>query len=336
MNRILILLSLFLFVTVYDGKSQGELVKPDFIKNHVLANHSKLAGIKGNLTSFKKYLKSLDTSLLSISYSIDYIKTCIPANDSISGDSVFYYFRNKFNSIVNKLSNSLLTEYRAVIKSLGTCKCTFFAEVGEYMAIDSVDLSKDSDPKKSAFVNNLNLCGIYVMGNDMDGNRVDAKTDYFYNNFYNRITNDVRNFLIERQTEISEGFSADGGLTISIDTVYYRTIYWEKFYSAYPNSIFSEESYSYYNTYLVNLLTNFESFEEAYILKPGAKALYEKIIKKHDETKTSQLISDWYTTLSQHAFYANDSLTDAFFKEHNLHRRFGSDPPELWIYTIEK
>jgi hypothetical protein len=333
MNRLLVLLSLFLSVRMHEVKSQNELIQPDFIKKHVLANHAKLVGIKGNLTTFKKYLTTLDTSLLSIPYALDYIKTCIPARDTATGDSVFYYFRNEFNSVVNKLSDSILSEYKPVIKRMDTSGSEILEQVGYY---DVFFTGPSLTPEANALLNNLDFCGIYLMGNDMDGNCLDAKTNYFYDNFKDRITKDVSFFLIERQKEITQGFYADGDITISFDTIYNRAVVWEKFNAAYPNSIFGNESHCYYDMYLVALLINFNSLDEAYILKPEMKPFYEKIIQNASETKTKQIISAWYNTLSQHAFNANDSLIDTFFTEHDLHDRFSNDPPQAWIDGIGK
>jgi hypothetical protein len=330
MRRILILISLLLFTIAQDGICQEKLLKPDFIKNQVAANHSKLVGIKGTLGSFKKYLKTLDTNLISIPYALDYIKTCIPANDTLMGDSVFFYFRNEFNSVVNTREDSIFDEYGAIIKKADTCHCAFLAEVGEYMAIDSVYIINTNSQDVIAFISNLAACGIYLMGNDMDGDRLDAKTDFFYNNFRNRVTKDVRDFLMERQNEITQGFSADGDMQISFDTIYNWAVTWEKFNTSYPKSIFSDESTRYYNTYAETLINQFDDFDEAEVLKPGMKVFWENIIKIKPVSKTKQLISSWYNLLSQHGFNANDSLIDGFNKENNLTRRFEDGPPDTW------
>jgi hypothetical protein len=300
------------------------LLVPDYMKGHVSANHEKLIGVKGNIESYKQYLKTLDTSLLSITYALDYVKTCFPQKDTIQGDSAFKYFNNEFHTIIQKLADSIVSQYGTLIQMIDSSHSTDFITVGAMEAAISTPSSK---LQEITFLNNLNSCGVYLMNNALEGDQIEDQPDFLYYNFRNRVSTDVKKYLKNVSDEDKEGYSEDGGLMISFEDVYKRAKFWEKFMTDYPHSLCLENAQLKYESYINDLLTgedNSPTFDiETNILDPKIKALYRKIIMDEPESTTSKIILSWFNLIARHGFTRNDTVINTFVKENKLESMYG-------------
>ncbi len=312
-NTLLILAFSFFLACNSEPESKENVVSVDYllldnsISKLVKENHRKLSGIKGDLKSFTNYINKLDNdSLSSIPFALDYIHTCIATTD-VYRDSIFLLFNIKFYAVANQVSEALDTKYKLIL----------------------AELDKDSNTAElRSFKNNLKTCGIAVFSSE-GTYYLDVISDYFYNNFKNRVSPGVAEFLRIRKDELKEGFSEDAGMLISFEDLYRRVKRWEHFNNQFPNTIYRDEANSFYETYLETLMTGMDNsrvFEfDADSLSPGIKTLYENIIKEEPESPTTKIIAAYYTFLARHDFKENDSI-DLFLQANHLSTMLAIQP----------
>ncbi len=284
------------------------LIQNNSIGQLVAINHQKIKDLKGDFKSFKNYIDKLDNdSLTSIPFALDYIKTCIPI-ESANLDSAFLLFNIKFYTIVNKLTVSIDTKYKTIM--------------GQF-ANDSNTVELKS------FKDNLAACGVDILSSE-GMYYLDVVSDFFYENFKNRVSPGVAGFLFIRKDELKQGFSEDAGLVISFDELYGRIKSWERFINKFPNTIFKEEANSYYQMYLSTLITGMDNSRvfdgENNSISPEIKTLYEKIITEDIESPTTKIMSSYYSFLARHDFKENDS-SQLILNAINLSTMLAVQPP---------
>jgi hypothetical protein len=316
MNKILLALSLTFLFACGSNNTQDKkdivsttdyLLQDNSVSKLVTANHQKLSGITGDFKSYKLYLDKLDNdSLTSIPFALDYIKTCI-STDNADRDSIFLLLNIKFYAVANRLSDSLDTKYKSLIEQL----------------------DKDSNTVElKSFKNNLEACGIDIFSTE-GMYYLDVIPDFFYNNFKNRVSDGVAEFLNIRKDELKQGFSEDAGMLISFEDLYQRVKRWENFINKYPNTVYNDEANSYFTTYVETLMTGMDNsrvfdFDNNSLL-PEVKTLYEKIIREGYESPSTKIISSYYTFLARHDFKENDSI-QIFLKTNNLSTMLAVQP----------
>ena len=282
--------------------AEGDLVIPGFYKKQIELNHSKLTGTTGDFTSFKKYLKTLDTNLLAAPYVLDYIKTCLHLTDTLLRDSVFLYYHVEFNNVIRKLSDSVITQYDYTIKAIDTGL---------------------KSPDALAFTDNLNQCGIEYVENEVDGDYIQIKPEYLYDNFKNYVTKDICKYLQFTDIETKEGYSVDGGLSITFDQLYQRIKRWEKFANTYPHSLYRKTAIANYNMYMNTLICGMDNspvydYDSSYALLPEIKTLYQKIMKDDTASRTTKIITVYYDSIAAHNFNRNDSVITQLTRKYKL------------------
>ena len=315
MNKLLLALPVFFLFACgsnntkdkTEKESKDYLLQENSISKLVESNHQNISDKSGDLKSFKSYINKLnDDSLNSIPYALDYIKTCIPA-DNIDRDSIFLLFNIKFYSITNKLTENLDKKYKSIIGQL-------------YKDSSTVELQN--------FRNNLGMCGIDIFSSE-GMYYLDVIPNFFYENFKKRVSESVVEYLNIRKDELKQGFSEDAGMLISFDDLYKRVKRWENFIYKYPSSLYINEANSFYTTYLETLMTGMDNSRifdfDSGALKPEIKALYETIIKDDLESPTNKIISSYYSFLARHNFKENDSIS-IFLKSKNLSTMLAVQP----------
>jgi len=287
--------------------SPDYLLRDSFILKSLPADHQKLLGVTGNFRSCKTYLDKLSNdSLTSIPFALDYITTCIPPGNA-DRDSIFLLFNAKFYAVTTKLSDSLYTKYNFLVDQL----------------------NKDSSSVElKCFQSNLTACGIKFLLSE-GTYYLDAMSDFLYNNFKDRVSDGVKEYLSIRKDELKQGFSEDAGLLISFEDVYKRVKRWEVFIKNYPNTVCAEEANSYYITYLETLIAGMDNSRlfdfNSNSLLPEIKTLYEKIMKEETASPATKIISSYYSLLSRHNFKYNDSV-DMFLKANDLSTMLAVQP----------
>jgi hypothetical protein len=283
------------------------LLQDNSIEKLTIENHKKLEGIKGDFEGFKLYISKLsDDSLTSIPFALDYIKSCLSV-DKEKQDSVLLYFNQKFYTVSNRLSDSLETKYKSILEQ---------------------QEENSNNPDLKVFTSNLTTCGIGIFTTE-GTYYLDVLPDFFFDNFKDRVSVGVRQFLEIRKDELKDGFSEDAGLLISFEDLYKRVKRWEDFRTKYPNNVYDGETRYYYETYLETLLTGMDNsrvFEtDSNLILPEVKKLYESIINKEADSPTKNIVSSYYSFLGRHNFQENDSI-DLFLKSNNLSTMLAVQP----------
>jgi hypothetical protein len=316
MKRKSLLLSIILLLAACSSKAPEKstshsehenLLAENYVISRVSTQHSKIAGIKGNLLSFSHYLDQLSSEeVTSIALAMNYLKTCIPEKEPM-GDSIFRLFNIKFYEIADHFSYSIDTMYKSLVVQL--------------------DLHPESREVK-IFKDNLHACGLDLLMSE-GAYYVDATPEYFYNNFRNRVSDALRDYLDIRKDEMKEGFTEDAELLISFNDVYKRVKRWEQFLAKYPSGPVNSIAEYYYSMYLSTLLTgtdNSNAFDyNTFILEPEMKLLYEHIMKEDPDSRTTKVVTAFYSLMEKHNFRDNESIR-AFLDKNNLLNLQGVQP----------
>ena len=157
----------------------------------------------------------------------------------------------------------------------------------------------------------------------------DVTYDYFYNNFKNRVSHSLLEYLNIRKDEVKQGFSEDAGMLTGFEDLYQRVKRWENFLAKYSTSLKSEEANYFYQTYLETLLTgmdNSRTFDfENNTLIPEVKSIYERVIQEDSISSSGRVITAYYKFLSKHSFGYNDSI-NVFLETFGLSSMLGMQP----------
>jgi hypothetical protein len=274
------------------------LLNENGIKDMVEGNHKKLEGRSGDYFAFKNYLKGLSNQeVSSIPFALDYINTCIKT-DEMYQDSIFHAFVLKFNVVANKLEEKFVFKYKAIIE----------------------DSKKDfSSDEARNFESNLSSCGFMI---DFYEERYhpSVRRGFIYNNFINRVSSPVGEYMGMENAEEEEGFMKDGVLMITFEQVYQRIKKREKFLRENPNTVCNDVAHYSYVFLVETLITGTEKSRvfnlESSVLLPQVKSLYERIIKEDSGTPTGKFINSYYALLSRHQF-KDDSIAE-FLKATNI------------------
>jgi hypothetical protein len=275
------------------------LLQVNTVKNNVALNHKKFIGVAGNLKSFQDFIQETsDYQVTSIASALDYINTCIPPG-SPDQDLIFRAFYIKSDIVAANVSDMLENTYTII---------------GSHM-----DKELNS-PELTVFKQNLKTGGFEIFTTE-GIYYVSVASDFQYDNFKNRVSASMKEFLRIRKDELKQGFSEDAEMVISFDELYKRVKSWENYLNTYPNALFYGDANYFYSMYLSTLLTGMDNSQiydySTNTLLPEIKALYEKIIQEDKGSRTSKIIAAYYSLLEQHDFKDNDEITK-FLEDNNL------------------
>ncbi|HKC66731.1 MAG TPA: hypothetical protein VKG26_00740 [Bacteroidia bacterium] len=283
------------------------LLQDDYINKAAAANRKKIKGVKGDIKTLTTYIKSLNDSVTTIAYALDYIKQCNLTSDA-ERDSGYRLFSSQFYAVISKLNDSLETTYETIFNQL---------------------LKDTTTTELTCLKKNLATCGIGVYSTE--GNPYfDVLPDYFYESFKGRVPAWTEAYLSIRKDELKQGFTEDAGLLISYDELYNRIKRWEVYIAKYPNAIYKDEASSFCDMYMSVLVTGIDNsrifdFDSKKLL-PEIKTLYEKIKTDDTTLASTKLIAAYYNFLARHNFTDNDSI-ELFTKAHHIMPMLGVQPP---------
>lgn len=307
--------SLFLLAcgtaTKHDDKTAGPvkdyLLQDNYMSNALAANHEKIKNTKGNIQLFTTYINNLSDSLTTNLYALDYLANCNLSVDA-EKDTAYALFDRHFYKTLSKLTDSVDTKYKFLFDLV----------------------AKDSNTAElTCFKKNLEACGVGIFSGE--GNfYVDVLPDYYYDNFKNRVSSEVRDYLAIRRDEMKQGYAVDGGLVIGFDTLYLRIKKWEAFLAKYPNTRYRKEVVSNYNMYVGTLMIGMDNTRvfdiDGDTLLPEIKSLYQKIVADDPASPTTKLFTLYYNYLAKHNFIQTDS-TVAFAIANNTPAILAVQPP---------
>ncbi len=138
--------------------------------------------------------------------------------------------------------------------------------------------------------------------------------DFIAKHFYSFISPVLKEYLVQVNKDHKEGFSEDGGLTISPVQLADRVIWRENFLRKHPDFIFRKSAESERKSYLATLFEGMDntpvlSFEDGK-LDPSYAEAYQYLQKKAPQSPASKLIKPYFAALQkQDTSKANSLLT---------------------------
>lgn len=276
-------------------------------KQKIEENKAKLA-ITGDFQEFKTFTQGLNKfDLYSISTTADYLKVFLPKANQADKDSTYLYFLQIFYGTVNNLTDSLSIKFPETMRKM---------EEGK----------EDTQTKNLEEYLSLFGAGVFMTEGMF---YLDVEPDYFLSIFDKQVSNGLNAYLIQRKRELIEGFSEDAGLIISFDKVYERVLKWEQIVAENPNFLMVDDSQQYYETYLETLLTGMDNsrvfdFEDERLI-PEVKEIYESVAKSGPNTKSTEIIKDYYNLLVESDFKYSDKVDD-YLKKNGLSSMLGVQP----------
>lgn len=137
--------------------------------------------------------------------------------------------------------------------------------------------------------------GDYYIGQDLD---------FVTERFYEYLSPAMKTYLTQLNKENKEGFSEDGGLSISQYELVDRTVWWEKFTSANPNSILTNRANDDWKYYLETLLTGMDNSpvtnDDGITIDDYYKTAYTYLQHKYPSSQTNKYVNPYFKLLLQH------------------------------------
>jgi hypothetical protein len=256
-----------------------------------------VVGSQRELFMFTKEHNSYD--IFTITVTADYLRLFLPKAKIGTRDSSYLYFLDIHHILIRNLSDSLYFKFPVTMKKME----------------EGIEDKNTDDFKKY-----LEIFGAELLMTE--GNfYLDTKPDFFLDIFDNQVSKGLNAYLIQRNKELKEGFSEDGGLKISFIQVYERVKCWENIISIEEDFVMKNEAKQYYNIYLSTLLTGTDNSrifnEEDFKLKPEIKQLYENIIEIGINARYTEIIKDYYYLLAENDFKYTDRVNE-FLKRNNI------------------
>ena len=273
----------------------------DFIKNEI---ENYKAGFKTTDCDIKTIKMHFNTNhfkgIMAIALNEIVIRNCIKELSSKDKEKAFSMFKEEMLSVIELLNGQLYNDYEKLYQKL---------EIGK------------ADNEVKSFKKSLEICGMELATSEGTF-YVDETYYYLYKLFKNKVSPQLDEFLSMRSMELRQGYSDDAVLTISYDELYDRIINWEDFQIKNPDFFLKQEVEDNLKLYLSTMLTGIDNtpvFDyDTQILLPEIKNIYEKVIAKNDNRKSTEIITKYYNLLKEKEFKQNDDI-DRFMKENKLY-----------------
>ena len=313
MKRIIpILLFISMFIYGYAG-TVSEGFNRATIQSRIKEVEGQFIPPNGDFASFEKQVTGYsDLGIIAIPVTEKLVDTYLNTFSESDKDSVYELFNRVFYKAVNEFNTTLESKYS-----------TFLA--GNDIEPEIYDTI---NTEKLEFNKSLDICGLTLL-NSEGSYYVDARYDYEYDLFHDRVSPALTEFLKIRKKELKEGFSEDAGMLISFNQLYDRVVIWEDFMTKYPDFFQIKDARFYYSTYLSTLLSGMDNSlpcdTETGILLPEVKKLYLKISLLNDSRKSTNVVKDYVDLLKTTDFKMPDSL-DQFLQKYDLFSMKGVEP----------
>jgi len=261
------------------------------------------------IDSMHSYLSTLNLQLPeSAGSALSYTHTVMQTMDENRRDSAFILYRQFFYEVLIR-QNELLEQNEMIVHAL---------------AENRPDVEELNFFKKKLEENGMIMLqaeGSFYIGEHQN---------YLYDAFSPYVSEPIKKLLDLRKDEMKKGFSEDAALLISYKEVGERVSNWEKLINEYPTLKLHQEANGYYNLYLSTFITglaNSPVFDyQTNILIPEVKEAYEDYINSNDDSKSRQIVSNYYSLLKNNNFKKTPEFGN-FLHENNLQSMNGVQPP---------
>ena len=296
------LLILMFVACKHEPKNNNDNNNNDFkyknLTSKIKENESTIKDLNCDFNTVKNYLSNLSLqSISSIPIAEKAVTKCISNLDSTKKDELYVVFNTLIEKVTENISDSLEIKYDSIINKL-------------YENIDDAEIKE--------FKKCLDLCNLQLTASEGIF-YIEPKYDYCYNLFKNKVSKGLEEYLRILSVDKNEQFNEDAELLVNFDEVYRRLTIWEDFITKYPRFILKKDANSNLNFYFSIFLTGEENtpvFDyETQILLPEVKALYEKIIAKNENRRTTKIISEYFNFLKAAKFKQPDNINDFLKKK---------------------
>lgn len=261
------------------------------------------------IDSMHSYLSTLELQLPeSAGSALSYSHTVMQTMDENRRDSAFILYRQFFYEVLIK-QNELLEQNELFAQALSE--------------------NRQDIKELEYFKKKLNENGMVMLQSE-GSFYIDEHHNYLYDAFSPYVSEPIKKLLDLRKEEMKKGFSDDAMLLISFKEVGERVRNWEKLIEESRELKLQQEAKGYYNLYLSVFLTglaNSPVFDpQTNLLLPEVKQVYEDYIKTNGESKSGQIVSNYYSLLKKNNFKKTDEAEN-FINQNNLQVMTGIQPP---------
>ncbi|AFM03008.1 hypothetical protein Fleli_0541 [Bernardetia litoralis DSM 6794] len=267
---------------------------------------------------YHTFVASLDTTQMSSSKkAVEKYKELYATATSEQADEGFLIFDRLYNSIAFNLDEQ---HYKNGAKN------------GKYDKYDQIagiyngyNDGKDAPPEMIAYNNELASHG-FGIGMTEGSTFVLQNRDFLKDTFYDKVSEPMKSYLVQKNKEAKEMFSSDGGLLISPTRLAERVIWAEEFIKENPNfySELMEElkaSKKMYLTYLFEGMDNTPLFDyQTKQLNQDFEEAYQTITSSYSDTETAAMIKPYYEAIKNKNTKKQDELMTKYQAEDKIYK----------------
>ncbi len=221
--------------------------------------------------------------------------------------------KEKLKNIKGEEANNLLSEYHKILTGLlDSLSITEKNTLDNYANWKKSNHFPDSINNK---ISSFKKIAVFLKQDEISEKyRLDYVPGYFYEQFKDKVTPDVRDFLKFRTEEKLNPYIKNNLLIVSQEDLRNRTLYWENYIKKYPNTKFYDIAKK---AYVSNLITYLFGTEKKPNINITGKSLHSEteqefllLIRQHPESKTAKITKSFmeYFLANQSNFKSNELI----------------------------
>lgn len=299
MSKYLLIIVLFLFYSCKDTNSNEQ--KKNTREKTLLISKGDLTTTNILLEKYSLYLNNLDDSdANSSTNAVLKFKELFKVEDKELNDNaivLFNGFYERLDSKLNELHEKDTTNYEPLV----------------------LLILNDKKPKISKklleYKQKLNKNGFDV-SQEEGITYIQKDRDFISKNFFNYVSQTMKEYLAQVNKENKEGFASDAGLIISPIDFAERMIWYENFIKINSKFYFianCNENYKNLLTYSIIGMDNSPVFDnETNKLSEYYEEMYVYLIKKHNNSKTTNILRPYYLALKNNQSKVVEKILDEY------------------------
>lgn len=299
MSKYLLIIVLFLFYSCKDTNSNEQ--KKNTKEKTLLISKGDLTTTNILLEKYSLYLNNLDDSdANSSTNAVLKFKELFKVEDKELNDNaivLFNGFYERLDSKLNELHEKDTTNYEPLV----------------------LLILNDKKPKISKklleYKQKLNKNGFDV-SQEEGITYIQKDRDFISKNFFNYVSQTMKEYLAQVNKENKEGFASDAGLIISPIDFAERMIWYENFIKINSKFYFianCNENYKNLLTYSIIGMDNSPVFDnETNKLSEYYEEMYVYLIKKHNNSKTTNILRPYYLALKNNQSKVVEKILDEY------------------------
>lgn len=244
------------------------------------------------LTEFRLFVQQLDSSNInSVQLAVEKFKTTFYGQQTSLCDSGFVVFQQMMDTI---------STYQNIKLQTDTTEYEIYFETNQF-------------PSKVLKYKNLLANNGFKLSNSGGMVFVEQDRSYPISLLSSMLSEPMKLYLAEIETENREGFSENAAIIISWKQHVDRIIWYENFINANPSFVFLENCKNYKKAYFSYLLTGFENTklfidDKQTVLNPYFNSAYSYLLQAFPNSEAAQLTTPYIETIQQNSTAARREL----------------------------